>query len=99
MASAMGAPPAKELEDRDHAHGGIFGRNSELIFALICGALLVVGFAIERLVSAAPGWLPTACYIAAYSFGGFYTLREAVGNLRLKPAHECLIDRRLEPRL
>ena len=81
---AVGAPPAKELEDHDHAHGGIFGHNSELIFALICGGLLVAGFSIEKLVSAAPGWLPTACYVAAYFFGGFYTLREAVDNLRLK---------------
>lgn len=28
--------------------------------------------------------LPLACYVAAYFFGGFYTLREAVDNLRRK---------------
>lgn len=68
----------------DHAHGGVFGPNSELIFALICGGLLGVGFAIEKLAAGAPEWLPTAMYVAAYFFGGFYTLREAIDNLRLK---------------
>ena len=31
-----------------------------------------------------PGWLPTVCYVAAYLFGGFFTLREAIDNLRLR---------------
>lgn len=71
-------------ESHDHAHGGIFGANTELIFALICGGLLGAGFAIEKLVAGAPEWLPTTMYVAAYFFGGFYTLREAIDNLRLK---------------
>jgi hypothetical protein len=29
-------------------------------------------------------WLPTACFVAAYLFGGFFTLREAIDNLRLR---------------
>src|SRR3546814_5296066 len=60
------------------------GPNTELIFALACGALLGIGYAIERLVAGAPEWLPTACYVAAYFFGGFFTLREAIDNLRMK---------------
>ncbi len=71
-------------QDHDHAHGGLLGPNTELIFSLACGALLGVGVAIEKLLPAAPSWLPTACYIAAYFFGGFYTLREAIDNLRLR---------------
>lgn len=67
-----------------HAHADFLGPNTELIFALACGALLGVGFAIEKLVAGAPGWLPTACYVAAYIFGGFFTLREAIDNLRLR---------------
>ena len=55
-----------------------------MIFALACGALLGIGYAIEKLATGAPDWLPTACYIAAYFFGGFFTLREAIDNLRLK---------------
>ncbi|MBR2117740.1 MAG: heavy metal translocating P-type ATPase, partial [Afipia sp.] len=76
--------PARGEKEHDHAHGGPLGPNTELIFSLACGALLAIGFAIEKLLPAAPGWLPTTCYIAAYFFGGFYTLREAIDNLRLR---------------
>jgi len=68
----------------EHAHAGVFGANSELIFALLCGVLLAAGFAVEKLVDAAPTWLPLAAYVGAYIFGGFYTVREAFDNLRLK---------------
>jgi len=70
--------------DHDHSHGGFLGPNTELIFALACGALLALGFAIDKLVAAAPAWLPTAFYIGAYGFGGFFTVREAIDNLRLR---------------
>lgn len=73
-----------ENEGHDHAHGEFLGPNTELIFALASGALLGIGYAVEKLVAGAPEWLPTACYIAAYFFGGFFTLREAIDNLRLK---------------
>lgn len=68
----------------DHAHGAFLGPNTELIFALACGGLLVVGFVIEKFVSGAPTWLPTALYVTAYFFGGFFTLREAIDNLKLR---------------
>src|SRR5258707_804207 len=55
-----------------------------MIFALTCGALLGIGFGIEKLASSLPAWLPTSLYVLAYFFGGFYTLREALDNLRLK---------------
>jgi len=71
-------------EDGDHEHGGIFGANTELIFALLCGALLGIGYGIEKLLVGAPSWLPTACYIGGYFFGGFFTLREAIDNLKLR---------------
>lgn len=80
-----GAPPpdqGHDGHDHDHAHGGPLGANSELIFALICGGLLAGGFAIDKLASGAPVWLPTALYVAAYFFGGFFTVREAIGNLK-----------------
>jgi len=72
-----------EKHNHDHDHGGLLGQNTELIFALACGGTLGIGFAIEKLVGGAPQWLPLALYIAAYVFGGFYTLREAIQNLRL----------------
>jgi Zn2+/Cd2+-exporting ATPase len=71
-------------DGHDHSHGQFLGPNTELIFALVCGALLVIGFAIEKLSAGTPDWLPTAMYIGAYFFGGFFTLREAIDNLRLK---------------
>ena len=74
----------EEGDGHDHAHGEFLGPNTELIFALSSGALLGIGVAIEYLVAGAPDWLPTACFIAAYFFGGFFTLREAIDNLRLR---------------
>lgn len=67
-----------------HSHGGIFGANTEMIFALICGALLGAGVLIEKLAPETPAWWSLTSYIGAYFFGGFYTLREAIDNLRLK---------------
>ena len=69
-------------DEKGHAHGGIFGPRTELIFALLSGATLAIGFAVDKLASATPEWLPTAFYLAAYFFGGFYTLQEAFENLR-----------------
>jgi Cd2+/Zn2+-exporting ATPase len=71
-------------DGHDHSHADFLGPNTELIFALACGAMLGIGFAIEKLVAGTPEWLPTALYIAAYGFGGFFTLREAIDNLKLK---------------
>ncbi|MBA4763010.1 heavy metal translocating P-type ATPase [Sphingomonas sp.] len=73
----------KPDDEHDHAHGGIFGANTELIFALICGGLLGIGFAVEKLLDP-PGWIPLVCYVAAYLSGGFFTLREAIDNLGQK---------------
>ncbi len=67
----------KEGEDHDHSHGGIFGKNTELIFSIICGALLGIGFGLS-FVEAVPSWVSLALYIGAYLFGGFYTAKEAV---------------------
>ena len=70
--------------DHEHAHGfTAFGLNSEFLFSLVCGGFLALGFAIEKLTSA-PHWLPVAAYLAAYFFGGFYTLREAIESLRVR---------------
>ena len=62
-----------------HKHGGIFGERSELIFAIICGALLLIGWLLE--FTSVNEWIPWACYAAAYFFGGFYIVREAIEKL------------------
>lgn len=65
----------------DHSHGGIFGPRSELIFAFLCGVFLLAGWLLERF-GEFPDWIPLACYIAAYVFGGYYTVSEAVEKIR-----------------
>ena len=65
-----------------HAHGGMLGPNTEVIFALASGAALALGFGLEKLVAGIPAWLPIALYVVAYAFGGFFTVREAFDNLR-----------------
>lgn len=64
--------------DHAHEHGGPFGKRSEFIFSLLCGVFLLTGYLLERWGSGLSGWVPLSCYIAAYFFGGFYTLREAI---------------------
>ncbi len=79
--SARGGTPQQAAE-AEHEHGGPFGANSELIFALLSGALLIAGYAASWL-PAVPAWLPVALYVGAYVFGGHYTLRESIDTLRL----------------
>lgn len=66
-----------------HHHGGIFGERTELIFSAISGALLVFGVVLPFVVEL-PAWLSLSLFIAAYAFGGYYLLREAIDNLRLR---------------
>ncbi|GAA0529490.1 heavy metal translocating P-type ATPase [Pigmentiphaga daeguensis] len=77
-------PGEKGEHGHVHGQGGLFGANTEMIFALACGTLLGVGVAIDKLMTGMPGWLPLACFVLAYFFGGFYTLREAIDNLKLR---------------
>ncbi|RZJ54148.1 MAG: hypothetical protein EOO45_30675, partial [Flavobacterium sp.] len=41
--------------DHEHEHGGIFGKNTELIFAGICGIALGAGFGLS-FVNGIPEW-------------------------------------------
>ncbi len=75
-----GQPAGETPEESDHSHGGLFGANSELIFAILCGAMLSTGWLISVLTAAAP-WVPWCFYLTAYGFGGFYTAREAVEKI------------------
>ncbi len=67
----------EEGEDHEHSHGGIFGKNTELIFSIICGALLGIGFGLSY-IEAVPSWVSLALYIGAYFFGGYFTAKEAI---------------------
>lgn len=67
----------------DHAHGGIFGPRSELIFAVLCGGFLLSGWLLETFTEVT-GWMSLGCFIAAYVFGGYYTVTEAVEKIRAR---------------
>ncbi|KAB8154974.1 heavy metal translocating P-type ATPase [Kordia sp. TARA_039_SRF] len=71
-----------------HSHHGIFGKNTELYFALLCGFFLLVGFLLEKLTE-----FPTAVwktiYIFSYVFGGYFVSLEAIKKI---PKGEFDID-------
>ncbi|PZP27562.1 MAG: heavy metal translocating P-type ATPase [Roseateles depolymerans] len=73
----------EEGGEHSHEHGGLFGEKTELIFACLSGVFLLGGWLVGR-GGSGPEWLPTACYVVSYFFGGFYTVREAIENLRAK---------------
>lgn len=64
-----------------HDHGGIFGEKTELIFSLICGGLLAIGFGLS-FVGGIPGWIPLALYFGSYFFGGYYLVQEAYTEIK-----------------
>jgi len=68
--------------EHDHSHGGIFGEQTELIFAVLSGALLLCGWLLS--LTAVSSWIPWGLYVAAYAFGGVFTFREAIQNLRAR---------------
>lgn len=70
-----------EDHDHEHSHGGLFGKNSEVIFSIIAGALLGIGFGLSH-VAAIPAWLSIAIYCVSYFFGSFYLLQEAFREIR-----------------
>lgn len=66
-----------------HSHGGIFGERTELAFAALCGVMLAAGWTTGRL-HFGWSWLPTTLYVVAYGFGGWFTVREAIDNVRIR---------------
>lgn len=69
-------------EGHSHEHGSIFGMNTELFFALICGALLGAGALAGKL--GLIDRLPLILYVSVYVFGGWFTTKEAISNIRQK---------------
>ena len=57
----------KEGEEHEHSHGGIFGKNTELIFShylwSIVGHWIGLSF-----IETFPSWVSLSLYIAAYFF-------------------------------
>lgn len=71
-----------EVEGK-HVHAPAHGHRTELVYVALCGLTLVSGWLLETF-SNAPSWLTQILYVAAYFFGGWFTFREAIANLRLK---------------
>lgn len=64
----------------NHDHGGIFGPNTELIFAGVSGVCLLLGWLIA-IGTETLEWIPLGFYLAAYFFGGTFMVREAFEKL------------------
>ena len=63
-------------ETHDHSNG-VFGKYTELYFAIISGVFLVGGFLLETF----SGWgetIPLYFYLVAYFFGGYFIFKEAI---------------------
>ena len=77
----VGAEPIVANETGDNEHGGAFGERTELIFAAICGVLLLAGWITSELRTASP-WAPLSLYLTAFFVGGFFTFRDAFKSIR-----------------
>ncbi len=64
-----------------HNHAGIFGNNTELIFAVLSGASLTMGWVLETFVEI-NSWIPLCFFLASYFFGGWFTIAEAIEKIR-----------------
>ena len=83
------APEADDHSGHDHApgahgghsHGGIFGERTELIFAILSGVCVGLGWALATFTGVAET-IPFVLFLGAYAFGGWFTVREAVDSIR-----------------
>lgn len=65
----------------DHAHSGIFGQRTELIFAILSGVFLLTGWILENVAGVARS-VEITVLVLAYLFGGYFTVREAYEKIR-----------------
>ncbi len=64
-----------------HQHTGIFGARTELFFAILSGATLLIGWLLETFLEV-NSWIPLCLFLAAYFFGGWFTIAEAIEKIR-----------------
>ncbi|SNZ01173.1 heavy metal translocating P-type ATPase [Flagellimonas pacifica] len=70
-----------ENEEHNHKHGGVFGKKTELYFAILSGVFFFMGLIIEKLTNL-PESASLGSFIVAYFFGGYFTTLEAIGKIR-----------------
>ncbi|MCF6295854.1 MAG: heavy metal translocating P-type ATPase [Flavobacteriaceae bacterium] len=68
-------------DSHGHNHGGIFGKKTELYFAIIGGVFFFTGIIIEFATNLPEKWALYS-FITTYFFGGYYTTLEAIGRIR-----------------
>ena len=75
------AEGTEQEKEHDHGHGGLFGEQTELIFAILAGVCVAAGFGLS-FMGTVPGSVSLGLYVGGYVFGGYYTVREAFDTLR-----------------
>jgi Cd2+/Zn2+-exporting ATPase len=81
MSDTTPPPAASAGHNHDHGSGGPWAGRAEIIFSLASGAFLLAGWAWGRTQGdGATG--PLILLLLAYAAGGFFTVREAIENLR-----------------
>ncbi len=68
-------------EGDSHQHGGWFGANTELYFAIGSGVFWFTGL-ILSFVGSVTDTVTTSLFVIAFFLGGYFTLLEAVGSVR-----------------
>jgi len=72
-----------EPKNAGHIHGVVFGDRTELVFVVLCGISLALGWFFQSF-SEAPERVGQTLLVAAYFFGGWFTFREAIQHLRAR---------------
>lgn len=73
--------PNTHKEEHHHSAHSVFGKKTELYFAILCGVFLLIGFLTEKFASF-PHWLSLSSYIASYFFGGYFISIEATQKIK-----------------
>ena len=63
--------------DHNHNHTGIFGKNTELIFSIICGFFFALGFILSFFKNV-PNIILYISFGISYLTGGYYAFKEAL---------------------
>ncbi|MFT7640966.1 MAG: Cd2+/Zn2+-exporting ATPase, partial [Pirellulaceae bacterium] len=75
--------PKKRTSGTEHEHApvGLLGERTELVFATVCGGLLLVGWLLSAFTNVTP-WASWSLYLTAYCFGGTFMFRDAIQDIR-----------------
>ncbi|NJC28343.1 heavy metal translocating P-type ATPase [Neolewinella antarctica] len=68
-------------DGHNHDHGGIFGENTELYFAIGSGVFWLTGLVLSFLAGVAEV-IPTVLFVIAILLGGYFILIEAIQTIR-----------------